>query len=161
MAAKRKVPSVAGWSHRRNVTVDLDDDLQVEFRLPDLGVWIAQGKVPNPLRSMAEKIEYSVVQPNLMEDDDRKTYYDLQSFIIATHLVKPNLMETFDQDLDKAMEWVREEMPPTHRDLIWLRAFHIIPEDMMASISDLLPFREGESVGSAAGDSDQDGTSAE
>lgn len=161
MATKRKVPSIDGWAHRRNVTVDLDDDLQVEFRLPDLGVWISQGKVPNPLRAMAEKIEYSVVQPTAMEDDERKTYYDLQAFIIATHLVKPNLVEQFEGDLDRATEWVREEMPPTHRDLIWLRAFHIIPEAMMASINDLLPFREGQTVGGASGDSDQDGTRSE
>lgn len=156
----RKVPSVEGWSHRRNVTVDLDEDLKVEFRLPDLGVWIAQGKVPNPLRAMAERIEYSVVQPNAMDDEERKAYYDLQSFIIATHLVKPNLMETFEGDIDKATEWVREEMPPTHRDLIWLRAFHIIPDDMMTSITDLFSFREGQPISGPQGDSDKDRTSS-
>lgn len=164
----RSVPSLEGWSHRRNVTVDLDEDMKVEFRLPDLGVWISQGKVPNPLRAMAEKIEYSVVNPQALEDDDRKAYYDLQSFVIATHLVEPNLLGQFEDDpedakprktkLDKAMEWVREEMPPTHRDLIWLRAFHLIPNDVMASITDLLPFREGQTVSGPQGDSDKDGT---
>lgn len=157
----RKVPTVDGWSHRRNVTVDLDDDLKVEFRLPDLGVWIAQGKIPNPLRAMAEQIEFSVVQPHTMEDEDRKKYFDLQSFIIATHLVKPNLMDTFEGDIDKATEWVREEMPPTHRDLIWLRAFHIIPEEQMASLSSLLSFREGQPISGPQGDSDTDGSRAE
>lgn len=166
----RKVPSLDNWTHRRNVWVDLDEDLKVEFRLPDLGVWIAQGKVPNPLRAMAEQIEYSVVQPTSMDDEDRKTYYDLQAFVIATHLLQPNLMEMFEDDpedvkprrtkLDKAMEWVMDEMPPTHRDLIWLRAFHIIPDDVMASITDLLPFREGQPISGPQGDSDKDRTSS-
>lgn len=156
----RTYPSVKDWSHRRVVSVELDGDLVVDFRLPDLGVWIAQGKIPNPLRSMAETIEYGLVQPEALNDDDRQAYYDLQAFIIATHLVKPDLVQDLGGE-QEAVEWVKEQMPPTHRDLIWLRAFHIVPGDMIASLGDLLTFREEPSGGGAAGDSPQGRSAAE
>lgn len=139
--AARKYPSVQSWAHRRIVEVDLDADLKVDFRLPDLGVWIAQGRIPNPLRNMAENIEYGIVNPEQLSDEDRQAYYDLQAFIVATHLVKPNLIEELGSQ-EAAMDWVRNEMPPTHRDLIWLRAFHIVPADIAGSLTDLFPFRD-------------------
>lgn len=147
-----KYPSLEGWSHKRIVTVELDDDTKVDFRLPDLGLWIAQGKIPNPLRPMAEAVEYGAVNPEHMTDEDRMAYYDLRDFVVATHLVKPNLMAKF-QDADEATEWVRENVPPMHRDLLWLRALHIVPEQIAASILDLQSFRDEPAGERSEGDS--------
>lgn len=138
---KRTYPALDKWAHRRIVTVEIDADMKVDFRLPDLGVWIAQGRIPNPLRPIAEKIEFGIVEPEKLSDEERQTYYDLQAFIVATHLVKPNLVEELGSE-EAAKEWVMEEMPPTHRDLIWLRAFHLIPDEVMASIGDVTRFRD-------------------
>lgn len=138
---ERSYPSPDKWAHRRVITVDLDEDLQVDFRLPDLGVWIAQGKIPNPLRSMAETLEFGMVQVEALESEDRIAFYDLQAFIVATHLVKPDLVASMGGE-EEAVEWVKNEMPPAHRDMLWMRAFHIVSGDMLSSITDLLRFRE-------------------
>lgn len=144
-------PTLDKWAHKRIVTVDLDEDIKVDFRLPDLGMWIAQGKIPNPLRPIAESVEYGVVSPEQMEDEDRIAYYELRDFIVATHLVKPDLVEKLGSE-EQAVEWVRENVPPAHRDLLWIRALHIIPGDV-ASLLDLSSFREESAGERSEGDS--------
>lgn len=141
----RKYPTLNGWAHKRVVTIELDSDSKVDFKLPDLGVWIANGRIPNPLRPIAEKLEFGMVEVEKLSDEDRQAYYELQSFIVATHLVKPNLVEELGSE-EAAKGWVLENMPPSHRDRIWLAAFHVVPEEVMRSVLDLANFRD-ESAG--------------
>lgn len=137
----RRTPSLGEWEHRTIIDVPLDDDLTVKVRLPDLGEWIAQGRIPNPLRQIAEQMEFGIVQPQNLEDDDREAYFALRAFIIATHLVDPNLVEELGEE--EAVEWVRSgKMPPNHRDLIWMRMFHVVPGEVFESLAGLVPFRD-------------------
>lgn len=152
-------PSLDAWAHKRVATVELDEETKADVRLPELGVWLAQGRIPNPLRSMAEQLEYSMVEPAKLNTEERKEYYDLQAFIIATHLVKPNLIEELGSQ-EAAAEWVLEEMPPVHKDKLWMQMlFHFNPEELMRSLSDLAPFREEqpELAHAARGEGDEPG----
>lgn len=156
--------SVDAWGHKRVVTIDLDEETKVDLRLPDLGVWITQGRIPNPLVAIAEQIEYRSLDITKVSKDERKKFYDLQAFVIATHLVQPNILAEFDEDKGAAAEWVKNEMPPEHRMRIWARCFHILSgedmEEALRSLSELEPFREGSpsAHGSGAGEGDQTAT---
>lgn len=148
---RRKYPVLSDWEHKRVVQVELDDDTVVDFRLPDLSVWLAHGKIPNPLRAMAERIEYSTtVSEASMTAEERRDYLDLQAFVIATHVTKPDILKHFDGDVERAKTWVLESMPPGHRTQLWMRAYHFIPADVAASLEQMFPFRD-EPAGNGAG----------
>ncbi len=148
-------PTVDEWAHKRVVPVVLDEDTVVDFKLPDLGVWIAAGKIPNPLRAMAEKVDTQVVDIAELSDEERIEFYELQAFVVATHLVQPDLLEAFADDEEPeeaAMAWVLAEMPPEHRHVIFARAFHVDVGGLLKSLEDLLPFRDGKATTDAGGD---------
>lgn len=168
MATKQKTDddaqyaSIDQWAHKRHVDVTLADDITVKFRLPDIGYYLAQGTIPNPLRAIAERLEYESVNPAKLEDEDLRSYYDLQLHVIATHVVQPNILKACDGDVDKAKDWVLDNVPPMHRNHLWLAAGHIaIEEEALRSLQDL--FRGGEEPpgSAAAGDGQGDAPEGE
>lgn len=160
MAKDRTVLTTEAWAHRRIVEVPMDQDHMVKFRLPDLTAWLKHGKIPNPLIAIADKIESPGLNDQTLSTEERGAYSDLQCFIIATHLVEPDLLKEFG-DEDTAAKWVEENMPPADRQALWLAAFHIAPGALLESLTDLLPFRPGERGGSDAGDGAEVGSAPE
>jgi hypothetical protein len=163
-APRRKPVTLEAWAHKRVIDVVLDIDLTVKLRLPDIGAWLAQGKIPNPLAPMAARIEYDdIVDLKEMDAEERANFYELQCFILATHLVEPDVMAAHDGDVDKAIAWVLEEVDPLHRHVLWQRALHILPPDaqeVLRSLADLGKFRDGEPSPEPVGDGDGDGQSS-
>lgn len=151
---ERAYPNLSDWGHRRIIPVELDDDLKVDFRLPDIGTWLVKGRIPNPLRAIAERHEYEGIDlstPDSTTPEEKLQYTELQAFIIATHLVKPNLVEEMAKDPDpedertpeeRATDWVMEEMPPEHKAKLWLTAFHI-SDALLSGLQQLASFRDG------------------
>lgn len=158
---KAAYPTLSSWEHAKTITVDLDA-FSVDFEVPDLDSFIARGMIPNPLLPMAIQVAGSVKAPSEadMTPEDRKAYFDLRCFIIATHLRRPNLVEELGEQ--GAVAWVAEKMPPGHRDALWANSVHFLaPDEVMRSIRDLLSFRPGEASDLDASGSGEDGATAE
>lgn len=139
----RSYPTREQWSHRRVVPVPLEDDLVVDLRLPDLGVWLMRGKIPNPLKPIAEKIEYEGIDLGEMDKvsaQEREDFLQLQAFVIAHCLVNPNLVEELGEEA--AIEWVLDDdgMPPEHRARLWLACFHVT-DQLVQTLVDISSFR--------------------
>jgi hypothetical protein len=114
--------TVANWAHARLVTVPLGDK-SVDFELPDLEVYMALGKVPNPLMAIAKQLFSSGVTASELSNEELGDYVWLQCHIIADHLRKPDLVQ--DQGShDKAAEWVHDVMPAAHRQTLWNRSLN-------------------------------------
>lgn len=143
--ARPQYLTVKDWAHLRTIQVDLDGRM-VDYRLPDLAAFVAQGKVPNPLRALAGKLLDAGLDERDLSDAERLNYISLQCHIIASHLVRPNLLKEFGSE-EAAASWVLENMPPSHREILWQRSvFHVTDPGLMEavkSILDLAPFRDG------------------
>jgi hypothetical protein len=161
--APKKYAALKDWQHRQCIDVELDKGFTVKLKLPDIGAYLAKGKIPNPLRAIAEKIEYDdVVDLQKATDEDRAAFYDLQAHILATHIVEPNVVAECG-DVEKAEAWVLENIPPADRALLWARALHILDhstQEVLRSLIDLEQFRSERSGAGAGGSSEADAQGA-
>lgn len=160
-----EVPSdyltVAEWAHARIVDLTLGGR-KVRYRVPDLDAYIAYGIVPNPLYSLAVRVERGITPEfeDTLDPDERRAYRELRCHIIATHLEEPNLVAEMGEEA--AVKWVDEQMPPGHRDLLWSYSVtHIDPEGELRSLLDRLPFRRQQAGAGAPSDRQEVGTEAE
>jgi hypothetical protein len=144
-------PSLDQWEHSKTLRgvrlpqVEGHPAFKVDFEIPDLTAFLVAGRIPNPLAAMAVRIETGGVKEQELSDEERKTYFDLQCYIIATHLRKPNLVEQLGEE--DAVEWVKAKMHPDHRAALWQRAVHMISsddiEEAIKSLQEAIPFRDG------------------
>lgn len=137
--------SVAEWEHAKQIDVDLPSGVRVRYEIPDLPAYVARGNVPNPLADIAFRLDRGVIREDDLEPDDARAYFDLQCWIIGTHLREPNLV-TECGGPDRAAEWVATRMHPDDRATLWARSVHIFDaEQALTSLMELVPFRGGES----------------
>lgn len=135
--------SLDAWEHDKLLkglrlpAVGNGPERMVDFEIPDLAASVMRGEVPNPLASMALRVDTDVIAPAELGDDEKRTYFALMNRIIATHLRKPNLVE-MTGSVEAAEAWVAQKMPPLHRILLWQRCVHIFSkEDVLRMIEDL------------------------
>jgi hypothetical protein len=137
----RRYPSVSEWEHARVVPVDLGE-FTVDLELPDLFVFALTDKgFPNPLRSVAELTK--ALQAESEEEEDLRNLLELQTYVIARQLRKPNLLEELGS-IEAAQQWVIDKMVPEHRKKLWeYCVYHRPAAEVMEearSVAALLPF---------------------
>lgn len=148
------------WAHSTEIDLQLSNGQWVTYRIPDLSAYIALGHIPNPLAGMALQIETEGVVASKLDDDERRTYFDLQCWIIATHLRVPNLVAELGTE-QAATAWVESEMHPDDRALLWSRSVHSFDaEEVLSSIMAGLPFRHVEADADDDGDGEAIGPEA-
>lgn len=130
------------WEHAKEIDVDLEEGKTVRYEVPDLHQYIALGTIPNPLSVMAARIDEGAVTLDKLSAKEKREYFDLQCWVIAKHLRRPNLVEEMGEE--KAVAWVQTKMHPDHRMALWVRSVHMFsPEEVLKSLGDLIPFRNG------------------
>lgn len=116
---------------------------QVDIEVPNLATMAMRGHLPDPLVPIALKVADGYTLRKLT-DEDKRPYYDLMCWVIATHLRRPNLVEQADGDAEAAAAMVAEKIPDEHKWAIWLRCVHVFdPDDL------LLQLQEGGALGEA------------
>lgn len=157
--------SLDEWAHDGIITVQLpavgDHKARlVDYELPNLWSYVALGRVPNPLASLAMRIRSEVIAPDSLSSEEKVSYYALQTHIIATHLKRPNLVEELGSE-DAAVAWVAANLPEDHLWKLWMLSVHIFDPAEMAEqlrgLLDLESFRDRKSGEDVPSGSDADG----
>lgn len=147
-----KYPSPDAWDHQRLLKgltlpeVAGQPSMMVDYEVPDMWALGSDGELPNPLASMALRLEQGVTNTDEFTDEENTTYYELACRVIATHLRKPNLVEICGS-VEAAVESVKTKLHPDRRDALWAKSIHVFQpadfEEVLRSITALEKSRDG------------------
>lgn len=127
------------WEHAKEIDVEVEAGKVVRYEVPDLHQYVALGTIPDPIAGLAAQIDGGAVVESKMTEEERKTYFELECWVIATHLRRPNLIEELGEQ--GALDYVKTKMHPDHRAVLWSKSVHnFAPEEVLRSLGELLPF---------------------
>jgi hypothetical protein len=134
--------TTATWEHAKEMDVEVEKGKMVRFEVPDLHQYVSLGTIPNPFAAIAAQIDQGAVAESKMTPDERKQYFELECWVIATHLRRPNLIEELGEE--EALKYVKTKMHPDHRAVLWSKSVHhFAPEEVLRSLGELVPFLGG------------------